>query len=108
MSRDSYPIENTLSLLIVPRVTNIHLSPAALMNEVTRHNKGFLWVLSQLIPFLSEQIQQNNKMLLVVCYRSATYGFTNKLKQGVGRTVCDEWRKSMSVPEARATKFSTN
>ena len=26
-----------------------------------RHNKGFRWVLSQLIPFLSEQIQQNNK-----------------------------------------------
>ena len=45
------PIENTLSLLVVPRVTNIHLSPAALMNEVTRHNKGFLWVLSSLIPF---------------------------------------------------------
>ena len=34
--------ENTLSLLIVPRVTNIHLSPSALMNEVTRRNKGFL------------------------------------------------------------------
>ena len=27
MSRDSYPIENTLSLLIAPHVTNIHLSP---------------------------------------------------------------------------------
>ena len=38
------PIENSLSLLVVPRVTNIHLSPAALMNEVTRRNKGFLWV----------------------------------------------------------------
>ena len=40
--RHIYPLENSLSLLVVPRVTNIHLSPAALMNEVTRRNKGFL------------------------------------------------------------------
>ena len=39
---DDKPSENTLALIVVPRVTNIHLSPAALMNEVTRHNKGFL------------------------------------------------------------------
>ena len=82
MSRDSYHIENTLSLIITPRVTNIHLSPVALMNEVTRRNKGFLWVLSKLIPFLSEQIQQSNKMLPVICYHSATYSFTTKLKHG--------------------------
>ena len=36
--------KNPLSLLVVPRVTNIHLSPTALMNEVTRRNKGFLRV----------------------------------------------------------------
>ena len=58
--------ENTLSLIVVPRVTNIHLSPAALMNEVTRRNKGFLGALSQLIPFLSEQIQQNNTSIFSI------------------------------------------
>ncbi len=36
--------ENPLSLLVVPRVTNIHLSPLALMNEVTRRDKSFLLV----------------------------------------------------------------
>ena len=70
MSRDSYPIENTLSLLIAPHVTNIHLSPSALMNEVTRRNKGFLGALSQLIPFLSEQIQQNNNSIFSIRHHS--------------------------------------
>ena len=44
--------ENSLSLLVVPRVTNIHLSPLALMNEVTRRNKGFLRVHAATCPFL--------------------------------------------------------
>ena len=65
------PIENTLSLLVVPRVTNIHLSPAALMNEVTRHNKGFLWVLSSLSPFfvwtdIDKMIKRHTLLVAIV------------------------------------------
>ena len=50
--RHIYPLRNSLSLLVVPRVTNIHLSPAALMNEVTRRNKGFLrgYICLPLVP----------------------------------------------------------
>ena len=75
---DDKPSENTLALIVVPRVTNIHLSPAALMNEVTRHNKGFLWVHTAPVLSLSEQIQQNNKLPFIAGDHSDTYNFTSK------------------------------
>ena len=68
----------------MPRVTNIHLSPSALMNEVTRHNKGFLWVHTAPVLSYSEQIQQNDKMPFIVCDHSDTYKFTKSLKKRGG------------------------